>query len=160
MVNRRRKKFAAAVTLVEVMAAAAVLVVVIIGASAYRYHAALQEKRAAMQMTSSQFASLLCESWRGAGSTEMYDPRTALGASLPLKKVRASRDAAPDGFTILGRYVANIDDVAYNALLSWRNATPSLRELNVVVGWSQLNPGTPDPDKVDKLYKLTTYVSR
>ncbi len=160
MTNRRRSKFAAAVTLIEVMAASALLVVVILGASTYRYHAALLEKQAAMQMASSDFASLLSGGWRGASETLAYDPQVSLSSHLSISKVRTSRDAAPLGFKLLGRYVASIDDVVYYALLSWRDATPTLRELNVVVSWSQTDPQTYDVSKADKSYKLTTYASR
>jgi len=45
------RKFAAAVTLVEAVVAAAILAVAVLGASAYRYYAALDVRKAGLQRT-------------------------------------------------------------------------------------------------------------
>ncbi len=164
--------FAAGLTLVEVMAAMAVLAIAALGASAFRYHAALGARKADLQTTAARTALLLCESWRGVSNPSTFDP-TQLATSGPNSALAIETitiyegHAVPADFTPLGTYGITINDVNYYAVLSWKDVSPGLRALNVIVAWDQRGSGPSsgggnvyDWGSVDasKSFKLTTYV--
>ncbi len=162
--------FAAGLTLVEVMAAMAVLAIVSLGASAFRYHAALGARKADLQTTAARTALLLCESWRGASNPNTFNP-TQLATTNPALAIETitiyEGHAVPADFTLLGNYRITIDAVSYYAVLSWKDVSPGLRALNVIVAWDQRGSGPSsgggnvyDWGSVDasKSFKLTTYV--
>ena len=63
-------------TLVEVMMAMAILIVAILGAMMYRYHSALNARRADVQMGATRIGLLILEGWKGSMGSEDYDPST------------------------------------------------------------------------------------
>ena len=163
--------FAAGLTLVEVMVAIVVLAISVLGASAFRYHAALGIRKADLQTDAARTALLLCESWRGASGPNTFNP-TQLATTNPALAIEAvtisGGPAAPTDFTLLGNYKITVDSVDYYyAVLSWKDVSPGLRALNVIVAWDQRGSGPSsgggnvyDWGSVDasKSFKLTTYV--
>ena len=75
----KRSKSTAAFTIVEIMEAMVILLIAMIGASGYRYYAALDARKAAMQATAARIGLLLCESWRGVEGTETFRDATRGG---------------------------------------------------------------------------------
>lgn len=162
-------------TLVEVMLATLILLVAVIGASGFRYYAALDGRRAAMQTTAVRVGQLLCESWRGLSDPNTFDPVAHFGSELAITTVAETRMLeyhyaetrmleyyykAAD-FTLLGVYTIAANGVSYYAVLSWKDVGSGLRALNVVVVWPL--QGQIDGDYLDydacKSFKLTTYTS-
>jgi len=153
-----RQRWAAAVTLVEVMATVLILAVAVLGASGYRYYAALDARCAAMHRAAAEMAQLLCENWRGLGGAETYDPMSYFGSDLAIE-VSYEGPAPPVDFTLLGVYKITTDGADYYAVLSWKDVSPGLRALNVVVAWDQRGSGTGGSGQAYKSFKLTTYTS-
>lgn len=150
-------------TLVEVMLATLILLVAVIGASGFRYYAALDGRRAAMQTTAARVGQLLCESWRGLSDPNTFDPVAHFGSELAITTVAETsmleyHYKAAD-FTLLGVYTIAANDVSYCAVLSWKDVGSGLRALNVVVIWPL--QGRIYSDYLDynacKSFKLTTY---
>lgn len=159
MMTVKRLKSADGFTLVEIMTTIVILSVVIIGASGYRYYAALDARKAAMQATASRIGVLLCESWRGVKGTTTYNPVTQFSTVLAISQnpsfyVSGYKD---ESFTLLGIYTVSINDTDYCAILSWKDIATGLRALNVVIVWPlqngylQGNPYEP--------FELTTYTT-
>jgi len=167
MVNMAVKqlKSAAGFTLVEVMTAILILSVAVIGASGYRYYAALDARRAAMQTTGSRVGLLLCESWRGLSDPNTFDPVAQFSSELTITTATEASTLEyhykAAGFTLLGVYTIATNGVSYYAVLSWKDVSIGLRALNVVVVW-------PPQGQIGsnylyyyacKSFKLTTYAS-
>jgi len=161
----KQLKSAAGFTLVEVMTAILILSVAVIGASGYRYYAALDARRAAMQMTGARVALLLCESWRGLSDPNTFDPAAQFSSELTITTATEAsmleyHYKAAD-FTLLGVYTVAANGVIYYAVLSWKDVGSGLRALNVVVVWplqGQIDSNYLDYDAC-KSFKLTTYTS-
>lgn len=157
-----RKFLRSGLTLVEIMLATAVLVIAVLGASAFRYHAALDARRADLQATAARAALLLCESWRGSSDPNTFDPTllaiTDPNSPLAIETV-SEGPAGPTDFTLLGTYRITLDGVNYYAVLSWKDVYTGLRALNVIVAWDQRGSGASGFGDVNKLFKLTTYVA-
>ena len=178
--NIKRPGFTAGLTLVEVMVAVAILAIAALGASAFRYHAALAARTADLQTTAARTALLLCESWRGASDPNAFDPtQLATGSSdsaLAIETITIYKGvtmlayegvtmpayegvAVPADFTPLGIYGITIDGVNYHAALSWKDISPGLRALNVIVAWNQRGSSSDIYELLNKSFKLTTYVA-
>ncbi len=167
----KRPRSVAGLTLVEVMVAIVVMAIAALGASAFRYHAALGVRKADLQTDAARTALLLCETWRGASGPDTFNP-TQLATTNPALAIEAitisGGPAAPTDFTLLGNYKITVDSVDYYyAVLSWKDVSPGLRALNVIVAWDQRGSGPSsgggnvyDWGSVDasKSFKLTTYV--
>ena len=144
-------------TLVEVMESILVLSIAVLGASGYRYYSALDVRRADMHTTAARIGMLLCESWRGTGGNESYDPLGHLGSELSIQEDLAPAMLRPVDFTPLGYYEVAVDDTTYYAALSWKDITADIRALNVAVAWSQRDQGETGIRDADKVFRLTTY---
>lgn len=161
----KQLKSAAGFTLVEVMAAILILLVAVIGASGFRYYAALDCRRAAMQTTGARVGLLLCENWRGLSDPNTFDPVAHFGSELAITTVAETSmleyHYKSADFTLLGAYRVTANSISYYAVLSWKNVGSGLRALNVVVVWPL--QGQIDSDYLDyyacKSFKLTTYRS-
>ncbi len=139
-------------TLVELVVALTALVIVVLGHSICGYNARLDTKKSLKQSAAATTASLLCESWAGAGGATTYDPTTDLAGQLTL--TAESGPNAPASFTSRGSYAAVINGVSYWATLSSCELTSTLRALNVTVAWADRD-GSTSPDKS---FSLTDYV--
>jgi Tfp pilus assembly protein PilE len=169
----KRLRFASAFTLVEVMLATLILSIAVIGASGYRYYAAMDARKAAMQGTAARIALLLCESWRGVNGSATYDPTAHLSDLAIVQSTESEFSmshsitacAATAGFTPLGVYTVPLNGVNYYVVMSWKDLSSGLRALNVVVAWPLRNRQTTDSTGSDtswnvyKLFKITTYTS-
>jgi prepilin-type N-terminal cleavage/methylation domain-containing protein len=146
-------------TIVEVMVAITVLAVAALGASAYRYYSTLDVRRADMRTTAARIGLLLCESWRGTGGDTSYDPTAHLGTDLTITPISLPSEFQYTGFTSLGAYQFDTDNISYYAFLSWKDVSAGLRALNVVVAWAQRDTGPATLGGADKTYALTTYAT-
>lgn len=157
----RQHKSAAGFTLVEVILAAVIFLIAVLGTSAFRYNAAWGIRKADSQVTAARTALLLCESWKGLKGSETFDPITYFGSDLPITDGYGG-PAAPTDFTVLGNYVVMLDGIEYYVTLSWKDESPGLRALNVIVAWLQRRQGgyvsEPGYD-TDKSFELTAYVA-
>ena len=160
----KRPKYAAGMTLVEVMGAILILSVAVIGASAYRYHSALDARKADRKTIATRVALLLCESWRGVEGDETFDPNSYFGSDLAVEPVTThDGPGVPTGFGLLGVYKIVVDGLDCRATLSWKewDITAGLRVLNVIVVWDW------DPYRhplgaykyATQSYRLTTYTT-
>ena len=68
----KRLKSAAGITLIEVMVTIVVISIAVVGAAGYRYHSALNARRANVQITAARIALLMLESWKGQGGYSGY----------------------------------------------------------------------------------------
>jgi len=166
----KRSKSTAAFTIIEVMVAILILSVAVIGASGYRYYAALDARKAAMQATAARIGLLLCESWRGLNGIETYNPAAYFGSDLviaanPVFDFSAGHaitgPIVNESFTPLGIYSIVADGATYYAILSWKDINTDLRALNVVIAWELRGRGVTAQTDVAglKLFELTTYTS-
>lgn len=138
------------------MNAIAILSIAVLGASAYRYGATLDTRKADVYIAATRVGHLLSESWRGLQGSETYDPATLLGAGLTITPSQGP--AAPEGFTPLGSYGITLDNVAYNATLSWKDVSSGLRALHVALTWALGNQNQNESNPVGGSLAFTTYV--
>ncbi len=68
----KQAKFATAVTLIEVMVAIVILSVTVLGTSGFRYYAAMDARKADVQITAARLASHLLNGWKGVGGYSAY----------------------------------------------------------------------------------------
>ena len=148
---RRRRGF----SLVSVMIAMAILLAALIGTSNFRYFSTLDAQKAAAKITAARIGLMLCESWRGIGGSETYDPSAHLGSALTI--TASTGPAKPGDFTLLGSYTITLNGANYYITLSWKDVITGLRALNIIVAWAQREQGTSSINDVDKSFKLTTY---
>ena len=147
-------------SLVEVMIAAVVIAITVLGFAAYRYHSALDARKADMHMTAGRIGLLLCENWRGVNGQESYDPTTTDFGSDLIITASDNDGEEPEDFELLGAYKIVLNRANYYATLSWKDGDGSstgLKALNVAVAWAQRNQGVTDIDDTDKTVEYTTY---
>lgn len=157
----KRLKSKGGFTIVEVMITAVILLVAVLGSSGYRYYAALDARKAAMQAAASRVGLILCESWHGVGGIGTYDPVAHLGTNMAIS-VMTGLDGTgykEADFTLLGGYQVVANDVTYAAVLSWKDVNAGLRALSVVVIWPVQDGNVDAQDASQKTYELTTYTA-
>ena len=142
-------------TLVEVTVAVVVVGVAAVGLSSFRYHAALDARKADVHIVGGRAALLLCEGWRGTAGDTSYDPVTDLGSVINIS-ASVSGPAAPGSSTELGKYQIISEGVNFYATLAWQDVAAGLRSLSVVIGWDQRGTGA-SFGSVDKQLSLATY---
>ena len=144
-------------SLINILIALVVLVVAILGTSNFRYYCVLDAQKAAARTTAARVGLMLCESWRGLGGDETYDPAAHLGSALKIT-TGTSGPAKPADFTLLGNYTVTLNGSYYYTTLSWKDVSTGLRALNTVVAWAQRSQGVSTSfSSADKTFKLTTY---
>lgn len=149
-------------TFTEVMGAILVLTVAVLGASAYRYHATLDVRKADVQTTGARVACLLCETWRGSSDPNIFDPTSHFSSELTIESVMLSEaPSAPSGHTVLGTYRIVVEDVDYRALLYWKDISDGLRALSVIIvwEWDSLTLESLDGYIPSRSFRLTTYIT-
>lgn len=156
----KRHKSSGGFTFTEVMGAILVLTIAVLGASAYRYHATLDTRKADLQTTAARMASLLCETWRGTDDPNTFDPAASFKAELAITAVDV-HDAprTPMGLNTLGTYSIVANEVDYRSVLFWRDVQPGLRALSVIMvwDWDDVNYSS-SYYRENQSFKLTTYV--
>lgn len=171
----KRRKYRGGFTLVEIMIATVIFVIAVLGTSAFRYHATLGVRYADSKMTAARIAQLLCESWRGSSDPNAFDAEEALdlegilGSEFEQILNIDDKDHGPyvtGEFALLDHYEIEIGTgdgdnmVSYWATLSWRDVSPGLRALNVVVAWDSRNSSSHySLNGAYRTFKLTTYVT-
>ena len=80
----KRGRFAPAVSLVEVMIATAILAIAVVTASGFKYYAAMDSRKADVQITATRLASLFLYGWDGSGGYSGYGKYNLLGGDDPL----------------------------------------------------------------------------
>jgi Tfp pilus assembly protein PilV len=139
-------------SLLDVIIASVVLIIAILGTASYRYHSALDERKAAMQNSAARAALLLCESWRGVKGDTTCNPTAWNLSGVTISA--GSGPAVPSGFTALNSYAITTNNYSYTATLSYQNIVgcTGLRALNVTLAWPTSGSGTPNTS-----YTLTSY---
>ncbi len=143
-------------SLLSIMIATVILLAALIGTSNFRYFSSLDAQKAAAKITAARIGLMLCESWRGLGGTETYDPAAHFGSTLTITQSSAGPDK-PEDFTLLGNYTVTLNGANYYMTLSWKDVSTGLRALNIIVAWAQREQGTSSLSDADKSFKLTTY---
>lgn len=161
MKTTKRSKPAGGFTFSEVMAAILVLTIAVLGTSAYRYHATVDVRKADQKTTGARTANLLCETWRGSADPNAFDPVSHFGSELTIASVALNEaPPVPTGCATLGAYKITIDDIDYPVVLFWRDISPGLRALSVIIVWEWNPQGQSLSDLVlSKSFKLTTYIT-
>jgi len=158
----KHSKSAGGFTFIEVMGAILVLTVAMLGASAYRYYAALDARKADLQTTAARIACMLCETWRGSSDPNTFDPAAHFGTELAIELMKTQEGPhTPTDFEVLGTYRIVVEGVDYRAGLFWRDVSVGLRALTVIVVWEWDPVNHPlGPSKyANQSFKLTTYVA-
>jgi hypothetical protein len=75
----KRTKFAPAATLIEIIIAILILSIAALSTSGFRYHSALNARKADVQLTAARLASLILSSWKGCGGYSGYSKYDLLG---------------------------------------------------------------------------------
>ncbi|MCF7955365.1 MAG: hypothetical protein K9M75_06155 [Phycisphaerae bacterium] len=145
MLYRTKKGF----TLIDVIISVVILIVAISGAIQFRYHAAIQTRKANMRTSAAELALMLVETWRGVDGDDAFD---AIDHYAPELTVTSSAGPSmPSGYNWLGSYAIEWNDYDYTATLSSRNIGGGLKALNVIVAWPYGN------SNADKEYRITSY---
>ena len=156
IITSGKYKSRSGLTIVEVMVAVTILIVAMLGTSAYQYSAALNARRGNMFATASRTALLLSEGWNGVFGVKSFDPVSILGDEIVISS--AYGPDAPDGFTLLGNYMIELENTGYYATLSYRDIAPDFRALSIIISWDQALGGTAGFENANKSYELTVYV--
>ena len=161
MSTTKRRKSSGGFTFIEVMGAILVLTIAVLGASAYRYHATLDTRRADLQTTAARMASLLCETWRGASEPNTFDPVAYFGTELAIESMDIQDGPhTPTDFEALGTYRIIVNGVDYRTALFWKDVYSGLRTLTVIVvwNWDPVNHPLGPSKYAAQSFRLTTYV--
>ncbi|MHC4123539.1 MAG: hypothetical protein ACYSSI_08205 [Planctomycetota bacterium] len=119
-------------TIIETMVTIAVIIVGIIGAMYFRYHSALDTRKADVQITASRIGLTLLDTWKGSGGFTDYNPEIQLASVLSLSD--STGPDTPVDFTSLGSYHTLANRLSYYITLSYKDEADK-RILNVCVGW-------------------------
>ncbi len=111
-----------------------VLMIGLLGASAFRYHAAINERLTRAKVSATRIGMTVLETWHGFDGDETYDPTTTLPASMGAEVVLAG-PPAPVGFTPVKICHLFLDETHYYVTLSYKDRVANLRAISVVVGW-------------------------
>lgn len=156
MVSKTRKnRCRSGFSIVSIMIAMTILIAALIGTSNFRYYSALDAKKAEAKIAASRIGLMLCESWRGLGGIETYDPVAYFGSDLTI--TTSSGPAKPGDFTLLGSYTVTVNNANFYITLSWKDVSAGLRALNITVSWAQRQQGQSSLNDADKTFQLTTY---
>ena len=150
-------------TLIEVMIAAVVVIVGVLGAMMYRYHSAVDARKADIQMGAGRVALLIMEGWKGASGAEDFDPSNDIGLEV-LNSADISISSGSGGIYPVS--LTGGTDCFYHAKLIFDNDIDGdgtddygIRKLDVHVAWRQSAlSGTPSADDwASRSVKLSSY---
>ena len=143
------KRKAEGFSIIDAMMAAVMIVVIIMGAMMYRYHSMLDIRKAEDQLKATQLAVAFCETWRGLGGDETFDPVSYFSSEMTI--ANGSGPSKPDDFTPLGSYEITIENLQCKSTLSYKDVDTGLRAVNIIVAWPNGNTGQ------DKEFEITSY---
>ena len=143
--------FRPGLSLIEIVVTIVILVIIVIGTSGYRYHTALNARKADVGITATRIASLLLNSWKGLSGTSGYSfynldgsgghdsMYTNFSEGLEIYTNSPGPDVGT-GFNELDTtsdtfYRIVINNVNYYTTLSYKDEIDKPRLLNVCVGW-------------------------
>ena len=109
-------------TLVEVAVSIAIVSAVVLAAMMARYASVRQARRADAYNGAGRLALLLLEGWRSYATPTDYTPVINFGPSSPVHlaiETSAAGPSLPTGFTQLGRYRVQMDNVNFYVTLSY-----------------------------------------
>jgi type II secretory pathway pseudopilin PulG len=135
---RAKSKKYRAMTLIEIMVVMIIAMILVVGVSGYRYHAALNARKADVRITAARLAACLLNSWKAAGGYSDVDP-VSFGSGLTVSS-NAPGPPIPLGFSALDakvypNYTIRTNRVHYYATLSYKDVAGQPRTLNVCVAW-------------------------
>ena len=159
----KRFLYRTGLTLIEIMVTIAILAIAVLGTSAFRYTTALGAREANLKTTAAQIAQLLCESWRGASDPNTFEPTALtsleLASSLMITSDHTMHEV-PTDFVLLGAYAIATNKADYHAALLWKEVTPGLRALNIIVAWDPGSSGSHFSwHGTYRSFQLTTYIT-
>ena len=125
--------------LLEVMVAMAVLLVGVLGTMSFRYHCALNSRKADAHNSAVRLGGMLLEGWKGTGAEDDFDAPAMFSSDITISTSNVS-PAPASGFYELGRYHIVNDQMNYYSTLSYKDADATTpRILNVSVYWLNNN---------------------
>ena len=141
--NARKRTMRSGTTIVEIMSGLLVIVVAVLGAIMYRYHSALDARRADLHMGATRMGLLLLEEWKGM-SGAAYDP-TKIETDL---SVIGMKGTAPNYTATISSATGSVPS-NYYIVIPQPPATVNLggldmKELKVAVYWSSRGAPTAD----------------
>lgn len=139
-------------TLIEVLFSVVLLIIAITGAIQYRYHAAIETRKANMRNSGAQLAMMLIETWRAADGADTFDTEAHFNSAITITP--STGPACPVDYNPVASYAINWSDYDYEVTLSSRDIGGGLRSLNVAIAWLFGKSG------INKEYRITTYVDR
>lgn len=148
-------------TITEVMLASAVLAIGVFGTLSYRSRAALDARRADIEMTAGRMGLKLLQDWRAENGSMTYDPVSRIAApGITVIQTGSTGLTMPSGYdTILGQYKITVDGITYRVMLSSQVAvagsTP--RALSVQIGW-RMDRSDENLTDTDKVIRLATFL--
>ena len=130
----------------------------VLGTTSLRYQSSLDSRRAEVGMNASRVTLMMTETWHGVQGSATFNPLTLLGSDLDIEA--SGGPTEPSGFTLLGKYNIELDNVSYYSTLSYKDINSSLRALNVTVTWMQSGVEDAAVDDSDSSFALTSYVEK
>jgi len=135
MINKRVNNQRSGLCLLEIMVAMAVLLVGVLGTMSFRYHCALNSRKADAHNKAVRLGSMLLEGWKATGAKDDFDAITMFSPDITISS-STKCPAAGGSFNELGRYHIYSDNMNYYAALSYINADAATpKTLNVSIYW-------------------------
>lgn len=136
----KRAKFAPAATLIEIIIAILILSIAALSTSGFRYYAAMDARKADVQITAARVASLILSGWKGSGGYSGYSKYDIEGGVDPLDPNAYDIDFDYDTYDPYD-YEYEIEDpnsiVFFQGLTVYENAPgPAVPD-----GYNALDPG-------------------
>ncbi len=153
---KAQRRFRRGFSITEAIVAMLVVAIAVIGTISLRYQSSKDARRAEVAMPASRLALMMVETWRGVAGSETFDPVTSLSSEISIEA--AVGPTEPNGFTLLGTYKAQLNNVEYYTALSYKDINADLRALNVQVEWEQKGAEQATANESDKSFALTVYV--
>jgi hypothetical protein len=136
-------------SIIDAMIAAMMIIMIVMGTMMYRYHSTLDIRKAEEQLKATQLVIVFCETWRGLGGDESFDPASYFSSEMTI--TNGSGPSKPADYTMLGSYEITIEDMDCKSTLSYKEVDTGLRALNIIVAWPNGNTGQ------DKEFEITSY---
>ena len=155
---KAQRRFRRGFSIIEAIVAMLVVAIAVIGTISLRYQSSIDAKKAEVAMPASRLALMMVETWRGFAGSETFDPVNSLNSDITIEN--NGGPTAPGGFTLLGTYKVQLNNVEYYTALSYKDINADLRALNVQVEWEQKGAEQATANESDKSFALTVYVEK